>query len=534
MVLVLRSPLRLAVAAVLLGCSADAIPELPGDAAASADLVDATTPPTDLAVTPTDASRLDASDATPPLDARFDARIDAPAIDARAPLDAVSPPVDAAPSPACDARFAFNPTLPGDNAPFDVRFTDATGWAYIGLDFSGPATPSWAFVDVVTRSPFTWLFRVQPTRAGRYTVTFTADNGARRLGACTFDVAARGGTPDAAAPPDATSSDVTTPTGVFVTRAGSEFTAGGARFRFVGANSAGLPHYGAAPLMYARVDQIAAELDELHRMGARVVRVFAAADDAAPDAVAARLGRVLDLAAARGIWVIAALTDFYASTPYHPRGDRSFYARDPRFSIDLLSPDFFRAGYRVNYLPWARAVVSRFASHPALFAWELGNEIKCDDDHRAFIAFARDVSDAIRALDRRHMITTGMITSRWATDAEARELYGLPNVDFVTFHNYNGTGEFADSEYAVARDTDRPLIVEEAGFDAGDRPTRVDADLRSHVDARGARGYMQWGFTAITPDNGNGDRQFGMDRLFHASDYDGLFRVYGAAASRYR
>lgn len=520
----------------LTACAADDIPTATDDASSDSPS-DATTAPLDVA---TDIARdavIDTFDAA--FDTARDAAIDAPrdtALDTRdaitdAGVDSLDAARDVAPTPSCDARFSFVPSTPGDDAPFEVRFTDATGWTYIGLSWSGPAAPSWTFVDVLTRDPFTWRFRVAPTRAGRYTVAFTAENGARRLGACTFDVASRGGvdasTPTDVAPVDASSLP-------FVTRSGATFTAGGARFRFIGMNSAGLPHYGSAPLTYARVDQIATELDEMRRMGVRVVRVFAAANDATSDVVATRLGRVLDLAASRGIYVLAALTDFYASTPYHPRGDDGAYARDPRFSIDLLSPTFFRSGYRTSYLPWVRAVVSRFASHPAVFAWELGNEIKCDDDHAAFIAFARDVSDTIRSLDARHMITTGMITARWASDAEARAIYGLPNVDFATYHNYNGTFEFADFDYGVARDTGRALVVEETGYESGDRASRASGDLRAHFDSRGAQGYMQWGFTVVTPDNGNGDRQFGMDRLFHAGDYDALFRVYSDAAARYR
>jgi hypothetical protein len=121
-----------------------------------------------------------------------------------APMDVPNPPMDVrlppqdtgVTPPACDARFAINPTSPGDNAGFDVRFTDTTGWTYIGLDWSGPSRPSWTFDSVSGGGPFTWLFRVQPTTAGRYTVTFTAENGARRLGSCTFDVQPRGGVVD--------------------------------------------------------------------------------------------------------------------------------------------------------------------------------------------------------------------------------------------------------------------------------------------------------------------------------------------------
>lgn len=516
-----------ACALVAVGCTAPPPYVIDDDAAAPDDVAPDRPTPADDAP-PRDVAA--ALDRPSPLDA---------SLDRPSPLD-VAPDrpmlVDVAPdrvAARCDPAFVVTPAAPGDDQPFELRYTHPTGWTNIGLRWSGPRTPTWRFVDVVTRAPFTWRFAVDPTAAGRYTVTFTADNGATSLGACELDVASRGA-PDVVTAPVDVAPPVDAPAAAFVTRAGTEFLRAGARFRFVGVNSAGLTHYGAGPLPFARVDQIAAELDEARRMGARVVRVFAAAEDADVVAVSARLGRVLDLAAARDLTVLVALTDFYASTAYHPQGDRRYYARDARFSIDLLSPEFFRGGFRTNYLPWARSVAARFASHPAVFAWELGNEIKCDDDHRAFIAFAAEVGGAIRAVDARHMITTGMITSRWMSDAEARELYALPTIDFVTYHNYNATREFADFEYAVARDTGRPLIVEEGAFDSGDRAARATDDVTHHLDARGARGWMQWGFTAVTPDNGNGDRTWGMDRVFHAGDYDAMFRAYGAMATRYR
>jgi hypothetical protein len=43
-----------------------------------------------------------------------------------------------------------------------------------------------------------------------------------------------------------------------------------------------------------------------------------------------------------------------------------------------------------------------------------------------------------------------------------------------------------------------------------------------------------WTVTAISPDNGNGDGQFGMDHLGHAGDYDALAATYLAAAARIR
>jgi hypothetical protein len=45
---------------------------------------------------------------------------------------------------------------------------------------------------------------------------------------------------------------------------------------------------------------------------------------------------------------------------------------------------------------------------------------------------------------------------------------------------------------------------------------------------------MQWGFTVVTPDNGNGDATFGMDHLSHDGDYAALASTYSAAAARIR
>lgn len=325
--------------------------------------------------------------------------------------------------------------------------------------------------------------------------------------------------------------DAFTPGHGFVTASGSEFVRDGARYRFVGVNLRGLPHFGTPILPYAPASEIETELAEAARMGARVVRVFAAANDADAATVAARLGNVLDRADAHGLTVIVTLTDFYPTTLF-PRGDEGAYADVGGFTI--LSTGWFRSGFRTNYLPWVHEVVARYASHPAVFAWELGNEIKCDGDHAAFFSFVDETAAAIRSHDSHHMITIGMITARWLSDTEAHDLYARPSVSFLTIHDYEAAHSFTDFEVAQAASANKPLIEEEAGFSAGDRAAGTDADIRYTVDARSMRGYLQWGFVAVTHDDGNGDRTFGMDRVFHAGDYDAIFGVYSAAATRIR
>lgn len=357
------------------------------------------------------------------------------------------------------------------------------------------------------------------------------DSGARDAGASSDGAAMDAALAvDASDPRDAGPPDAGPVGGGYVTVSGNEFMRDGARYRFIGVNLRGLPHFGTSILPYAPMSEIEDELAEAARMGARVVRVFAAANDADAATVAARLGAVLDRAAAHELTVLVTLTDFYP-TGLFPRGDEGAFADIGGYTI--LSTAWFQTGYRASYRPFVEEIVSRYASHRAIFAWELGNEIKCDGDHAAFFAFHDDVAGRIRARDPNHLITPGMITARWLSDTEASALYARSTVDFVVVHDYEAAHTFNDFELSQASAAGKPLIVEEAGFSGSDRAARTDADIRWNVDDRGARGYMQWGFVGVGHDDGNGDTVFGLDRFAHG-DYDAIFGVYQSAAMRIR
>ena len=77
----------------------------------------------------------------------------------------------------------------------------------------------------------------------------------------------------------------------------------------------------------------------------------------------------------------------------------------------LLNEAFYSSGFRTNYVPWVREVVTRYKDHPAVFAWELGNEIKHNPNPTIFKSFCKEVSDTIRSIDTRHLITVGMIST---------------------------------------------------------------------------------------------------------------------------
>jgi hypothetical protein len=446
------------------------------------------------------------------------------------------PPLDCEPVPGSIATGWFDPAEPTAPERMVFHLQAAEPWANLEVTFHNSSgatmTPGWIGVD----GAYHWQWFVEPTVAGLWCVTVRTDPDSTLRWRGTVRILP-GTTPDAG--PDDTGVDDAgvddaapdVPPGTFVSISGTEFMAGTTRLRFVGVNLRGLPHFGTPQLPYAPLSTIEAELDAAQGMGVKVIRVFGAANDADHATVAARLGRVLDGAAARGMWVVVALTDFYP-TGLFPRGDDGAFGLSPD-GYTILTADFFRSGYRTNYLPFVREVVGRYGTHPAVFAWELGNEIKCDGDHAAFFAFVDDVGGVIRGLAPRHLITIGGITSRWLSDTEARDLYRRSVVDFVTLHDYNGAHTFTDFERSVASDVGKPAIVEEAGFDSGDRAAAVDADIRHNVDSLGFRGYMQWGFMSGSSDNGNGDGQFGMDRVLHG-DWDALHAVYRAAADRIR
>lgn len=318
--------------------------------------------------------------------------------------------------------------------------------------------------------------------------------------------------------------------GDFATTSGTDFMVAGKKFRFVGVNTAGIAHYGTSVLPYATTGQIDEQLRSAASMGAKVVRIFGAANNASAADVASRVGYVLDRARANDLYVIVALTDYYNSTPYHPRGDDGYYTPSGGGWV-LLNETFYSSGFRNNYLPFVREVVSRYKNHPAVFAWELGNEIKHPAKPDVFHAFCKETANTIRGLDARHMITIGMISTRSGgmdrTRAEA--LYRLSNINFITTHNYDG--DLSEDDSFLPALVNKPLIIEEMGFSSGDRPSRVDANLRYWVDSKGARGYMQWGFMVTGSDNGDGDRTFGMDKIFHR-DWDALFAKYKEHAGR--
>jgi hypothetical protein len=191
-----------------------------------------------------------------------------------------------------------------------------------------------------------------------------------------------------------------------------------------------------------------ANLEWMRTNGFRWLRVFAtghnlgqnrAPADAsqAAQALRALLDRVERYNAGRppeeAIYVLVSLTDYYESgVPGdrqafdHPVFRESPVLPAPWYRTGVLSFDFDQEhgfswlygipNYEVNYKPWVQTIVAASADSPALLGWQLGNELKARNSPRNGITptqayewyrgFTADMVDAIRAIDRNHLIAT--------------------------------------------------------------------------------------------------------------------------------
>ena len=344
----------------------------------------------------------------------------------------------------------------------------------------------------------------------------------------------------------------------FVSVAGQHFAVNGRKFRFIGVNLRGLVHYGLSdPVRGANAaDQLAAARD----MGARVVRVFLPHAQVSAEETRSRLIRLLKLMEERfsDMYLIVALANLYGDVDFRIPGDKQdngggFYTHRPiGDNKDLLSVDWFRQGFKVNYLPFVRTIVQDefIRNSPRIMAYNIGNELKAESRGEAFnighpdllVDFMHTMARQLHQLDGdRHLITTGMISTRHAhmagNTALRLRLYGIPELDFITNHSYHGDDrpetnlEQENEAPSPEDDSDlvgplgKPLLIEEAGFkpteNRQNRSAWVARELQLLLEQKQAGGYMPWGFMKGF-NNGDGDQELGLDDAFHGHDWQPL------------
>ena len=317
--------------------------------------------------------------------------------------------------------------------------------------------------------------------------------------------------------------------GGFIGVRGSEFAYEGQTFQFTGMNISGLSHYGhGAPFQYSAAQDIDANIAGVAGIGGKVIRIFAVHQDATAQECVDRLKIVLDKMQAQGMFAIVVFTDLYGSY-FHPKGDGGYYQQVGDFI--LLNDAWFTEGYKTNYLPWVQLAVTQLKDHPAVFCWEIGNELKDPQVALNIVQFVAEMAATIKNIDHNHLVTPGFLSwdhqGLWME--KGLEVYSDPNIDFITIHSYDGSD--GPQNRIIHSRLGKPLLLEECGWREalGNRIDNEKKTFQQYGDV-GARGFMHWGYQAQDHDIGNGDNLFGIDS-YHWNDYADFTALYASKSA---
>lgn len=306
--------------------------------------------------------------------------------------------------------------------------------------------------------------------------------------------------------------------------------------RFVGFNMRGFNYYGYKNIMAnTTVPDKDTNLFVMQQWGAKVARVFVPFHDITVDEIELQLEKALQVASLYNVRLICVLTDSFGVSRFYPPGDLQYHNYKPG---DLMNEYWYHQAYQFNYKPMVLRLVNRFKNDPTVFCWQLGNEMKCPWEYGGtgndLLPFCQDMASAIRAIDPNHMISLGTAGTEYSylDDQEARDVYA--NFDFLTVHAYNGADNEA-RDAVLATELGKPLVISEAGFGKdlySDAPRQGQLSIRAEATntdiakwvGRGARGYMNWAFCALSTIRGDCEH-FGVDNLIH-KDWNDYKTVY--------
>jgi mannan endo-1,4-beta-mannosidase len=135
------------------------------------------------------------------------------------------------------------------------------------------------------------------------------------------------------------------------------------------------------------------------------------------------------------------------------------------------------------YQNYIKAVVARYKTSTAVFAWELANEPRCNGCNTTVLtSWIRTTSDYIRSLDLDHMITVGdegfglaggdgSYPYQFGEGIDWAANLALPNISFGTFHFYpdswsvstSSGSQWVTAHANVCKSVKKPCLFEEYG-----------------------------------------------------------------------
>lgn len=320
----------------------------------------------------------------------------------------------------------------------------------------------------------------------------------------------------------------------FVQRNGQQLLVSGAPYRIVGGNT----YY----LAYVKEAVVDAVLDLAHGFGMNSLRIWAFLDaanppgkdevcfqylDPATQAIVVhdgpngleRLDRAIAKAGERDMRLILTLTnhwkDFGGMPQYvqwfgHPPDQKNLFYTDPRC--------------KQTYKRWVEHIVNRrntitgklYRDEPAILAWELANEPRCEiaGGDRILLAWVEEMSNFVKVLDANHLVAVGdegyfhhshaghnaLFNGQYGVSCEA--LLGVGAVDFGTVHLYPEAMAKNDDPVSfgsmwirehleAAERANKPMLIEEYGALSPNRNSMFETWLKL-IEQRGGVGDMLW------------------------------------------
>lgn len=281
-----------------------------------------------------------------------------------------------------------------------------------------------------------------------------------------------------------------------------------------------------------------AQLAALQDLQVPLVRFFAVHRAVDLDTNLAQVGTALDLFRQKGMQTIVCIGDSLGASGHTIPGDDEFHRDTP---LGHFHKRYWKERhYETHYLPYVERLVDQFGDHPAVLIWELGNELALHprprpedpsiepvtrQDFDQFIEFVATASRAIKVRSPRKLVSTGIInTNQIAPDGSsdeqrvqcARQLYGLPDIDLISIHEYSTERDedFAlDDRLAMIdvnvalNDMQKPFYVGELGAEltfTPDRPRFIRERVKTWKE-RGAFSVLLWAFDVSEHDSGMAD-----------------------------
>ncbi|KAF7945636.1 uncharacterized protein EAE97_004674 [Botrytis byssoidea] len=169
------------------------------------------------------------------------------------------------------------------------------------------------------------------------------------------------------------------------------------------------------------------------------------------------------------------------------------------------------------YKNYVKTIVTRYRSSTAIFAWELGNEPRCNGCETSVLTkWATDISSYIKSLDSNHMVTLG--DEGWFAPADGigdgSYAYGggegidwvanlkIKTLDYGVFHlypnswgyNYTWGNEWIEQHDKAGKAVGKPVILEEYGTPFPYNHTETEGPWQATVLKSGIAADQIWQF----------------------------------------